>query len=999
MYLAAYPNVQLSGSNFSLVITPYLWGSVSADLSSVNLSSTLFDVKLTPTDSNNTNTKLVAVFIGANLANAGYITTDTNNPVPVPSTPDLGNQLSFSDPLSGVDSGYTLWALGPNSAQSPNSPQEVVLVVDNTPSTASNISQVLPRDQPFTPSLPVSSVLSAPSAASTYAVIVYNGSGYELVGSLPVEGEPGPCGAANVNPSVTCHDFSSLANITLTNGQFSELTRADNAPSPLPSYTAETIDVNGNDTATCGSQLLAIPSLNLAVGYSYTPSTDQMVEINTNGSHYQTVIDVTDGTNVTCSDSNQDASLFQAELPNSEIPELTLKSGTTYSIYIGDYPPLQSEDVCDTVDSNDNPLPCPLTSDPVLSFSLSIVPETTATELSCSPQSAVVSSPVNCTATVTDTAITTNTPMGTVQFAFATGSSSTPAETLTGSLSNGVASATTSDLNAGSYKVTATLQPSTVQFQTSNGSTTLTVNQATPTITWATPAAITFGTALSATQLDASSTVAGTFAYSPAAGTVLKAGSHTLSVTFTPSDTTDYTAATSTVTLTVNQATPTITWATPVAITYGTALSATQLDASSTAAGNFSYTPALGTVLGAGPQTLSVKFTPADSTDYSKVTKTVTLAVNQASQTITFPTIPAQTVGTLLTLSASASSGLPVRFTSTTTGICTVSGTTATFNAAGPCTIDANQAGNSNYEPAQQVQQSIKVNALPGFTLSATPMTVSVAQGGSGTITITPADVAGFSGTVSLAASGLPSGVTASFAPGSVAGTQVLTLTAATSSTVTSAPVTVTITGTSGTLSANTSIALTITAEPSFTAGSGGTNSITLTPGATTGNAATISVVGTNGFSGTVSLTCAITSSPTGANDPPTCSLSPTSVPLSGTTTQTSTLTVNTTASSSAENRMQKLFRPTTGGTALALILLFCVPRRQRNWMAMLGLLVLFVSIGAVGCSGGGGSGGGGGGGGGGGNSGTTTGSYTITVTGTSGSQTATVGTIALTVN
>jgi len=136
VYLAAYPNVQLSGSNFSLVITPYLWGSVSADLSSVNLSSTLFDVKLTPTDSNNTNTKLVAVFIGANLANAGYITTDTNNPVPVPSTPDLGNQLSFSDPLSGVDSGYTLWALGPNSAQSPNSPQEVVLVVDNTPSTA-----------------------------------------------------------------------------------------------------------------------------------------------------------------------------------------------------------------------------------------------------------------------------------------------------------------------------------------------------------------------------------------------------------------------------------------------------------------------------------------------------------------------------------------------------------------------------------------------------------------------------------------------------------------------------------------------------------------------------------------------------------------------------------------------------------------------------------------------------------------------------------------------
>ena len=75
---------------------------------------------------------------------------------------------------------------------------------------------------------------------------------------------------------------------------------------------------------------------------------------------------------------------------------------------------------------------------------------------------------------------------------------------------------------------------------------------------------------------------------------MLKAGSQTLSVTFTPTDTTDYTTATATVTLTVNKATPTITWATPAAITYGTALSATQLDASSTVAGTFAYTPAVG---------------------------------------------------------------------------------------------------------------------------------------------------------------------------------------------------------------------------------------------------------------------------------------------------------------------------------------------------------------------------------------------------------------------
>jgi sugar lactone lactonase YvrE len=76
--------------------------------------------------------------------------------------------------------------------------------------------------------------------------------------------------------------------------------------------------------------------------------------------------------------------------------------------------------------------------------------------------------------------------------------------------------------------------------------------QATPVITWATPAAITYGTALSATQLNASSGgVAGTFVYSPLAGTTPAAGTNTLSVTFTPTDTTDYTTVTKAVSITV----------------------------------------------------------------------------------------------------------------------------------------------------------------------------------------------------------------------------------------------------------------------------------------------------------------------------------------------------------------------------------------------------------------------------------------------------------------
>src|SRR5205823_2413985 len=89
---------------------------------------------------------------------------------------------------------------------------------------------------------------------------------------------------------------------------------------------------------------------------------------------------------------------------------------------------------------------------------------------------------------------------------------------------------------------------------------TLTIGKATPTITWANPADITYGTALSGTQLNATASVPGSFVYTPAAGTVLPAGANqTLSTTFTPTDTTNYTTANKSVTLTVNKAVLTVT--------------------------------------------------------------------------------------------------------------------------------------------------------------------------------------------------------------------------------------------------------------------------------------------------------------------------------------------------------------------------------------------------------------------------------------------------------
>jgi hypothetical protein len=102
------------------------------------------------------------------------------------------------------------------------------------------------------------------------------------------------------------------------------------------------------------------------------------------------------------------------------------------------------------------------------------------------------------------------------------------------------------------------------------------LTQATPAINWNNPADITYGTALNSTQLDATSSVPGNFVYTPPSRTVLNVGSHqTLSTTFTPKDTQNYTTTTKSVKINVKKATPTINWSKPDAITYGTALSGT----------------------------------------------------------------------------------------------------------------------------------------------------------------------------------------------------------------------------------------------------------------------------------------------------------------------------------------------------------------------------------------------------------------------------------------
>jgi hypothetical protein len=162
-----------------------------------------------------------------------------------------------------------------------------------------------------------------------------------------------------------------------------------------------------------------------------------------------------------------------------------------------------------------------------------------------------------------------------------------------------------------------------------------------------------------------------------------------------------------------------------------------------------------------------------------------------------------------------------------------------------------------------------------------------------------------------------------------------------------------------------------VPAPPSVTPGSSTTSTVTLSAG--------------SNYSGTMNLLCTLTGSPSGAVSLPTCSLSPTSVTLAGGGSGTSTFTVKTTAASGSA-----MLQPSHmnlwglgGGTALAGLLMFWIPKRRRRLMSMVVLLCVLGAAATIGCGGGGAS-----------NNGpvvnaTTAGSYTFTVTGTDSANSA----------
>ncbi len=178
--------------------------------------------------------------------------------------------------------------------------------------------------------------------------------------------------------------------------------------------------------------------------------------------------------------------------------------------------------------------------------------------------------------------------------------------------------------------------------------------------------------------------------------------------------------------------------------------------------------------------------------------------------------------------------------------------------------------------------------AAPGYSLSASPSSVSVVQGSAGTSTISVAVSGGFNSAVVLSAAGLPTGVTAAFSPTSITGAGSSTLTLTVGSTTAAGSYPITVTGTSGSTKETTTVTLTVTTAVTggFTLKSS-KSSLTVARGASGTDTITSTVTG--GFNSAVTLSAA------GQGSGVTITFSPASITGTGTSTATITATSSAT--------------------------------------------------------------------------------------------------------
>jgi hypothetical protein len=303
----------------------------------------------------------------------------------------------------------------------------------------------------------------------------------------------------------------------------------------------------------------------------------------------------------------------------------------------------------------------------------------------------------------------------------ATASSGLPVSFAVGTTDNCTISGNTVTITgAGGCTVTAS-QDGNANYQAAPSmARSFSIAQATPILTWNTPADIVYGTPLGAAQLDASASVPGSFGYTLAAGTMLHAGSgQPLTVAFTPTDGLDYTGSSAGVLINVTTASLTVT-ATDQTMTYGSGLPAFTVsyggfvngDSPANLGGTLSCSTTATSA--SSPGTYPISCTGLTSSDYAISYVPGTLTIQPRTQTITFASLPSAVIGSIFTVSATGgASGNPVTFTAGPAAVCTASGpdgATITLVGGGTCSVTANQAGTANYLAAVPVTQSFGVS-------------------------------------------------------------------------------------------------------------------------------------------------------------------------------------------------------------------------------------------------------------------------------------------------
>jgi hypothetical protein len=261
---------------------------------------------------------------------------------------------------------------------------------------------------------------------------------------------------------------------------------------------------------------------------------------------------------------------------------------------------------------------------------------------------------------------------------------------------------------------------------------TINVQQSTS-VSYPSPSAITYPTPLSATQLDATSSVSGTITYyldgsQTSAGTVPTVGSHTLTAILTPSDSTDYSSSSASVTLQVNQASQPAVSISPSGTTSVTAGQSLTFSASG-GAGTGAYTWG-GSAGASGTGTSkTVSFPSATGSPFTvtvyragdqnyaasgTVTVQVTVVALSAQATVTIsPSSSSINAGESVSFSASGGSGTG-GYTWGGQGAGTGSSDSVSFPTAGTYTVTVYRAGDTNYLPSNTATAAITVNAVGG---------------------------------------------------------------------------------------------------------------------------------------------------------------------------------------------------------------------------------------------------------------------------------------------